>query len=114
MIENLTGEDVAAEIKMLRTKSSGAIAIVEGDYDELIFRKFFDVTLCAIFPAYGKQNAIDAIKILDTEGVRGVIVLVDADFDRLNGSTPDSSNVFLTDNHDIEIMMGSSGNCVGS
>lgn len=105
MIENLTGADIAAEIKMLRTKYTGAIAIVEGDSDELIYRRFFNMTLCNILSAYGKQNAIEANKILEDEGFKGIIVIVDADFDWLNGNTPNSSNIFLTDSHDIEIMM---------
>jgi hypothetical protein len=45
------------------------------------------------------------MKILDNDKFTGVLAVVDADFDRLENNFPESPNILLTDDHDLEMMM---------
>jgi cellulose synthase/poly-beta-1,6-N-acetylglucosamine synthase-like glycosyltransferase len=47
----------------------------------------------------------NTIKILDNDKFTGVLAVVDADFDRLENNLPESPNILLTDDHDLEVMI---------
>jgi hypothetical protein len=56
--------------------------------------------------ASGKNNAIKALSILEKEdNFRRVVAVIDADFSRIEQQIPDSNNLFLTDEHDLEMML---------
>lgn len=79
--------------------------IVEGDDDAKLFQKFVDELRCRIQPAYGRPNVEEVLAILEADDVRGVLAIVDADFDILEGRAPASPNLLRTDSHDVETMM---------
>lgn len=45
------------------------------------------------------------MKLLENGGFDGVLTIVDADFQRLDGVELDSSNLLMTDSHDLETMI---------
>lgn len=78
--------------------------VVEGSTDEKLYRSFIDEDKCQIIVADGKTPAIEVLSLLKKEHFVGVLALVDADFDILEGK-PAIENVLLTDTHDLETML---------
>lgn len=79
--------------------------LVEGETDKRLYQTFTDEKSCAIYVAYSKANVIAALTILEESETPGVLALVDADFDVLEGKQYTSPNLFLTDAHDVELMI---------
>lgn len=105
----LTANDIANDIRMIRSRHSGAILVVEGDKDARVYNRFFNNTKCKITPSNGKDNAIKALAILEKSNFKGVLTIIDADFWRLDGIKPSSPHLLLTDTHDLENMILRSG-----
>ena len=100
-----TADTIANEVLLSRDAYSGTVLLVEGDTDVKVFRRFAANSDNMILPTWGKQNAIDAVRILESFGANGFLAIVDADFDHLDGPLPTSDNILLTDQHDIEMMI---------
>ncbi len=105
MSEYLSAEDLANDINMCRTGFSGTIVVIEGETDQTVFERFFDLDACLFLPANSKDNAIQAFEFLGEQEQEGVIVIVDADFDHLVKNAAHAESIFLTDFHDLDIMM---------
>ncbi|MCI0523693.1 MAG: DUF4435 domain-containing protein [Acidobacteria bacterium] len=105
MREAITANRVANQIRLLRSQFLGAFLIVEGDTDKRIYSRFIKAEACRIVIAYGRENAVAASESLERGGFAGVLAVVDADFDLLESRDFASSNIFLTDTHDLETMM---------
>lgn len=105
MLETITGETIASEVEMIRTSFKGAILIVEGGNDKNLFNQFIDDSLCYLIVAHGKENAISAISILNSEKKKGIVALVDSDYWRIDGIESDHKNLLVTDLNDIECMI---------
>ncbi|MEQ8970623.1 MAG: DUF4435 domain-containing protein [Coleofasciculus sp. C1-SOL-03] len=105
MREFITPDRIANQIRMRRSSHEGSFLIVEGRNDKLVYERFIDRTNCEFSIASGKENAVAAIKILEQDNFAGVLAIVDADFCRLEGTLPSSSNLLLTDEHDLEMML---------
>jgi hypothetical protein len=101
----LTPVDIANEIRMTRTLHDGAFLIVEGDTDARFYKHIADLGKCRIRIALNRENAIQIVTILQGDNFSGFLAIVDADFDTLEGKVFISSNIFLTDTHDIETMI---------
>ena len=95
--------------KMLRQAPSTAIqtiVFVEGKSDWDCFEnRLFNKTLCKVKSLRGKKFAITALQRCRSISVPGVIAVLDADFDRLNGNSLEAEDLFYCDGHDAEIMM---------
>lgn len=89
----VTGQTVANDIRMSRSQHSGPFLIVEGDCDARLYKRFLDTSSCAII------NAVEKDKF------DGVLAIVDADFWNLEGFSSTSSNLLLTDTHDLDTMI---------
>lgn len=101
-------DDIANEIILTRNdpgKELLSFLLVEGHTDRNFYRTFTDVNKCQIFIAYSKSTALQVVSILENEAFPGILAIVDADFDVLEGKFPDSGNVLLTDAHDLETMI---------
>ena len=105
MKEFLTPERLANKIRQLREVFSGTVLIVEGDTDARVYRRYIVATQCSIEIAHNKDNAIRSLTILEQAQFKGVLAIVDADFQRLEGRILTNPNLFLTDTHDLETMM---------
>lgn len=101
--------DKANEIRMRRTTFSGTFLLVEGVSDAVFYRRFIDRENCCVEVAVGKQRVIDILNSLDQHSFQGALGIVDADFDYLQKTRENSSNLFLTDTHDLETMMLAKG-----
>ncbi len=93
---------------MRRELFKGAFLFVEGPTDGKFYGMFIDQGQCQIIIAYNRFNVIEACRILENEIFVGSIGIIDADFNHLEGKTPDVSSVFQTDMHDCECYMLSS------
>ncbi len=106
MREHIAAQDLANEIRMLRTTFVGAFVIVEGRYDKLVYKRFFDSESCTIEIADGRNNVLGVIRILNADGAfSGVLGIVDADFANITGESIQENNIVQTDLHDLECMM---------
>jgi len=101
----LTPVDIANEIRMTRAMHEGAFLIVEGDTDARFYKRMVDLGKCRIMIAQNRDNAVKIVTILQGDNFAGFLAIVDADFDVLEGAVLGSSNIFLTDTHDLETMM---------
>ena len=55
--------------------------------------------------AQGKQNVCEVVRILDNDNFDGVLGLVDADFDRIEGVPARGPNIVMPEYHDLETML---------
>lgn len=95
----------ADQIRLRRSAFTGVFLIVEGHSDKLVYSNFVNSKTCEFVISDGKKQALNTIKILDNDKCTGVLAVVDADFDRLENIFPESPNILLTDDHDLEMMM---------
>lgn len=107
MIENLTAQDVANQISMLRSSFKGTFVVVEGVTDSRLYDKFVDRGNARTVIAYSKDNVRRAVLMLKDRGDERTIGIMDSDLDRMEGKTW-SSPLFLTDKRDLESMIMSS------
>jgi Protein of unknown function (DUF4435) len=103
MIGQIDGYYVAAQIRMVRQVHKGTILILEGETDARVFARFIDCRSCDIEVGFGKKNVIEALDLLEEGGVPGVVAVIDADFDRLLGTTYRPENLCITDAHDLDL-----------
>ena len=102
---NVGAYSIANTAKLLRQQFDGTIVIVEGGSDARLIKKFINMDRCKIIVALGKANAVGALEILITERVSGILAIVDADFDRIEGSLHDINGLLYYDHHDLEMML---------
>jgi hypothetical protein len=105
MREHLKPETIANRIRMKRPQFYGAFLIVEGDSDSRLLRNFIVTGSCELVVAFGKDNLLGALAILNAEQRTGVLAIADADFRRLEGPLPAIPNLHFTDTHDLETML---------
>lgn len=105
MLKYLDGNDIAVTARMMRTIYKGAIIIVEGGSDSLVYSSFVDKSHVQFIVANGKKNAIDALAILEKDKFEGILAIVDSDFWNLEKTSIVSSNILITDTHDLETMI---------
>lgn len=105
MREQITPDRIANSIRLLRSDHEGVFLIVEGHSDKLIYERLVNKQEVRITIASGKNNAIKALSILEKENFCRVVAVIDADFSRIEQQISDSNNLFLTDEHDLEMML---------
>lgn len=105
MLACVDGAYIANSVRMVRSQDPRAFLIVEGETDEVFFERFTDPVRCKIVVAEGRENAIDAFDELQRTRFAGVLVVVDADFDVLNGRLSLPLGLLFTDTHDLETML---------
>ena len=105
MRSSIAAVDIANRVRLLRTHHKGAFLIVEGDTDKRFYERYISREHCQIVIAYSKEQAVEALKILEQDHFSGVLAIVDADFDILLQSHPSTPNLLLTDTHDVETML---------
>jgi hypothetical protein len=103
---SVDGFSIANEIRMSRTVRKKASAVlVEGAKDVRIFRNLIDESVCDVVPTEGKRNAYDALNDLRKSKQAGVLVVVDADFSRVDCQMTLDPDVVVSDDHDMESML---------
>jgi Protein of unknown function (DUF4435) len=104
-IRSVNAWGIANRVRQMRPVHDGSFLLVEGVDEDKLYRNFMDYTRCRIQIAHGKPNVLGALAILDEEGFRGALAIVDADFSVLEGTRPGSPNIVHTDTHDLETML---------
>lgn len=110
MRDLLSFNRVANQIRLRRSTYLGTFLLVEGSSDKIFYERFVDKSACELVSVSGKPSsklrAIAILKILEEESkFRGVLAIVDADFDRLATPLHYSLNLLYTDTHDLETML---------
>ena len=109
MREYLSGERDTNAIRMRRSTFSGTFLLVEGSSDKSFYERFTDRETCNLVAVSGKPSSkdrvIEVLGSLQKSNFYGVLGIVDADFDRLEGFVDDNTNLFRTDLHDLETML---------
>lgn len=105
--QNLKPDRIANRIRLLKNQSqyTGSFLIVEGDTDARVWKNLVHSTKCRVEIAHNKDNALKVLNILEQGNFVGVLAVVDADFDLLEGTVPLSQNLLFTDTHDLESML---------
>jgi len=109
MIESITVDDLCNEARMVRVGSSSTVLVLEGETDRRLFSRFVSAEDVTIVVAMSKEWAAGLVGRLEAEGVRGVVAILDADFQHLEQGQVASQNILLTDYHDVEVMLLCSG-----
>lgn len=104
MQEYITPTRIANAI-MQDASFKGYYLIVEGISDYHFFKKFVNQDNCSIKQAYGHMNVIEVVEILDNRQFERKLAIIDSDFKRLDNDIPSNQSIFITDHHDIEIMI---------
>ena len=105
--KNLKPDRIANRIRLLRNESqyTGSFLIAEGDTDTRVWKNLVDSAKCRVENAHNKNKAVKVLNILEQGNCAGVLAIVDADFDILEGSVSVSQNLLFTDTHDLETML---------
>jgi len=98
------GEDIAAEVIMMRTASKGPFVIVEGPTDERFIWPRIRQS-CYVAIGSGRSTVERAVTMLDAQHAGNsadYVGIVDEDYDWLINYSPVSSNILKTDPRDVE------------
>jgi len=101
----ITPYRIANQIRLRRSAHLGTFLIVEGGSDKRVYERFVDCSKCEFSIAYGKENAVEALHLLEKDHFEGVLAIVDTDFWILEGKLRSSPNLIWTDYHDLEMML---------
>jgi hypothetical protein len=88
-----------------KTSFKGSYIIVEGKIDHTLYKKFLDEEFCNVEIAFGNSNVIDIVQELNKQGFKSVFGIIDADFKVLDNEEIEGDNIFMTDDHDLELMI---------
>ncbi|MEZ2240709.1 DUF4435 domain-containing protein [Microcoleus sp.] len=108
MKEHINPSYIANQIRLLRNQpkfTEHSFLIAEGDTDARVWKNLVDSTKCRVEIAHNKDNAVQVLNILEQGNFAGVLAVVDADFDILEGTVSVSQNLLFTDTHDLETML---------
>ncbi|MER9371890.1 DUF4435 domain-containing protein [Mesorhizobium sp. M0491] len=99
----MDSHDIAQEVRMERGVHKGSFLIVEGNTDLKRFSAYIDDAECSIVNSYTRRKALGAIRLLDKWSLKGVVAVVDADFDRVNQSLKEMPNIAYSATHDFDL-----------
>ncbi len=105
----INGYTLANDVRMRRALFGGVFLFVEGLSDDRLYGMFVDASECQIIIAHTRDYVIEACRILENHAFAGVIGIIDADFDNVEGRPPVPQGVFRTELHDAECLMLCSG-----
>ncbi|MDH6275592.1 hypothetical protein M2311_005692 [Rhizobium leguminosarum] len=101
---HMNGRMIARQIRMERqVDKRSAIMLVEGGTDVKRFKRFVDEAACIQVNAWGKENAVTAMEILKERSPAGLLAVVDADFDRIQGKLANDARVIYSESHDFDL-----------
>ena len=97
-------EAIVDAVVFARTSTADPILFVEGGSDVELFRRFVKQT-AVVVAVGGKEKVVGAMRIVEVERHCAVAGVVDVDFGRIDGTAPQCLGLFLTDDHDMEMMI---------
>lgn len=91
---------------MLRQAHSGALLVLEGKDDVRFWgNRHRHHRCCRLVRGDGRENVVAGVLRLDSRTTRGVLGLIDSDYDALVGADLPSGNLVATDAHDLECLL---------
>ncbi len=96
---------IANTIRMTRSQHAGPFLVVEGRDDRLLLEHFILRKDCNVVVAEGKKNVCEVMGILNETKFAGVLCVIDADFDRVEGKGICSPNIVRPQFHDLDTML---------
>ncbi|MCK5593240.1 DUF4435 domain-containing protein [Candidatus Bathyarchaeota archaeon] len=103
-----TAEEIANEIHMRCVDTPGPFILVEGPSDVRFLSCQMTVGIENIVPTFGWERLVDAMVILQGDGLVNILGIIDLDYRGIIASTELPTDVFTADSHDMETMMFSS------
>lgn len=104
MEEYITPERTANAI--MQDKSfTGHYLLVEGNKDVKLYGKFINSDNVRIKPAFGNEKVKEILSILENRGFDKKIGIIDSDFNKILKNEISIDGLFMTDDHDIEVMI---------
>lgn len=105
MREGITGDDLYAELLMLRTADQRTVVLLEGPTDCQALDPHVDQSHAHTVPGYSKSAVQRALELADDHAMSRVLAVLDLDWvDELDAPLT-SPNVVYTDDYDLEITM---------
>ncbi|MCS6840105.1 MAG: DUF4435 domain-containing protein [Roseiflexus sp.] len=98
-----TTGDVVAEILMTQTVSRGSILVVEGEDDVQFWKTRADKERIVV--AGGKQNLVSALVEIEKQKQKGILGIIDDDYDSLVGRAIPSRHIVRTETCDLETLL---------
>ena len=93
------------------SRMSGIIYMyVEGESDVRFWNKFIDSNSIQLQVCHGFKQLIGVVDEHINQNVLGFLAVIDSDFHAIIGDAPHKTNLFITDDHDLEMMMYHKGN----
>lgn len=109
MRDFITDEREANAIRLQRSAFKGTFVLVEGSSDKVFYQRFTDKSDCKLVTTSGKPSSklrvINILEILEKSNFKGILGIIDADFDRIGNQLLNNSNLLYTDTHDLETML---------
>jgi hypothetical protein len=104
MEEFITASRTANAI-MQNTTFQGVYLLLEGKKDKQFYNRIIDSNKVKLKTTSGKENLREVIKILNSRSFKRHLGIQDADFSRLTDNDVNITNLFMTDDHDLEMMI---------
>jgi len=102
LLQELNGDDLYAELIMLRTNDTRYFIVVEGVADVAVLDRFVNLEDCLPVPAHGKVNAQACLTRVIEDGFPEVFAILDRDWlGLLSGGLKDERIVY-TDDYDLD------------
>jgi len=95
----------ATESEFFNAARPTVFLLVEGRSDARFWQSRVDYKRCQVREMGGRDKAVAEIEQNRRENRRGFVAVLDADFDRVEGTLPDDPDLVFTDFHDLECML---------
>ncbi len=102
MLGELTGDDLYAELIMLRTNDARHFIVVEGPADVAVFDRFTNLESCLPVPAYGKDSAHACMYRVIEDDFNGVYAILDRDWLELIPGDLQDPRIVHTEQYDLD------------
>jgi hypothetical protein len=104
-MEQFIQPDRIANAIMQDNSFNGYYLIVEGNKDVKFYQKYIDKTTTRIREAFGSEKVKLVLKILNERGYSRRIGIIDSDFNAILNLNEQINGLYITDDHDVEIMI---------
>lgn len=104
MEQHIQAERIANAI-MLDNTFTGHYIVVEGVKDTKFFSKYIDHNGFRLREAFGNYKVKSVLEILTKRGFDRKLGIIDSDFNMLLGIKIEIPDLFVTDDHDLEVMI---------
>jgi hypothetical protein len=95
----------ATESEFFNAARPTVFLLVEGGSDQRFWTARVDIRRCQVRTTDGRAQALRELDTIRSEGRKGFIAVLDADFDRIEGTLLEDPDVVWTDLHDLESIL---------